>query len=180
MSLKTPTPRLSAQQMEDLAREMGSNVLMRAAEEQRLKEQRMIQHRIGSVTMKIIDGEYYQLRPHGWIKVSSLSDIIFEDVRPLPVNERVKSYYPCRLDTEGESHQFNVGFPIRTDLTQLVTDERVALGIAKAFNVDEAVVHIGHRDKNTVFRVIGQENVVKLKDESYGDVGGPKTIDLEV
>jgi hypothetical protein len=179
MAVKPSVPTLTARQTEAMAADLDSRLLMKAAEKRRRKEQQMLQHKIGKVTMKVIDGEYYQLRPHGWVRVDSLSDILFEDVRELPITQRVKSVHPCRIETGGEVHKVNVSFPIRNDLTRIVIEERVALGLAKFFGGHDADVYIGHHNEITHYRITGDDNVASVG-TTVVEVGGGTTINLEV
>ena len=174
-------PQLTARQMEELAQEMGSSALMKAADIQYRIEQELMRHRIGRMTMKVVDGKYYHYRPHGWVEVRSLADIVFEDVKELPISHRVKSIYPCRVEFDDETHRINVEVPCRGDLTQKVLDERIALALSRLFATNLIDVMIAHRDEVTTLRVTGQEDVhtmdVDLVDKP---VGGARTISLEV
>lgn len=179
MGIKTPAPILTASQMDDLAKELGSSLLAKAADEQHRKEQKIMKHRIGNVTMKVIDGIYYQLRPQGWIKVNSLSDVIFEDVRSLPINNRVKAMYACRAEVGGEVHKFNVTFSLRNDIPRAVVEHRVVSAIACMYGAETVDVFIGRGNTVEGYRVINGEDVRALA-VSGNEVGGATTIELEV
>lgn len=180
MAVKHSPVKLCAKQMEELAKELGSPLMMKAADRQYLKEQRLMEHRIGKMTLKVVEGVFYQLRPHGWIKLSGLSDIVFEDVRPLPINERIQSLYSCRAEVEGEVHTFNVSFPMRSDLPQVIQDERIARGIALTFGAKVVDVWIKRRDGIIQFQVVNGDDVYSMSDPKTVDVGGSTTINLEV
>lgn len=182
MSVKVPLPRMSAKQLDQMSKDLNSPLLAKRAERQYLEEQNIMKHKIGKVTLKVIDGEYYHLRPGGWVKVNNLSDIIFEEVQELPVNERMRSYYPVRIECQDETHKVNVSFPIRTDLPRVVLDERVAQALASYFDGGETTVYIGHGDEITAFHVNGNGDI----DGSWvsgipiNELGGAYVVQLEI
>jgi hypothetical protein len=173
---------MSASETEKLAKDLESPLLVKQAEALRLKEQSLMQHKIGKVTLKVIDGEYYHYRPHGWVKITSLTDIIFEDVQELPINERVRSYYPVRIECQDETHKVNVSFPIRNDLTKLVLDERIARALAVYFNGGEATVYIGHGNEITTHHVNanGEVDDTWVSGIPINELGGAQTVRLEI
>lgn len=181
MAVKTPPPVLTAKQMENLANELCSTLLMKAADEQYLKEQQLMQHKIGKVTLKVIDGQFYHYRPHGWIKISKLTDIVFEEVQELPINGRMRSLYPVRIECGDEAHKVNVSIPIRTDLTDVVLNERMTSALAAAFGGYESVVYIRRRDTVLRFEVSSNGDVVSTGPSGIEptELGGI-TVDLEI
>jgi hypothetical protein len=181
MGVKMPLPYLSSRQLLSMAADLDSPLIRAVGEKQALKEQKMLKNHIGTVTMKVIDGTYYQRRSHGLEKVTCLTDVIFDDVRELPVNERVRNMVACRIQTATESKQFNVSFPIRTDLSRLVTEERLASAIARTFGSADAEVYIGQRDHISAYRVVNGVNVYPhTHDITHKDIGGGVHLELEI
>lgn len=175
------TQRLSAKQTEDLARSMNSTLLFKAADAQYHKEQALMEHKIGALTMKVVAGVYYQLRPQGWVRVDSMSDIIFNDVREVPINERIRCCRSCRIESEAGTERVNVSFPVRSDLSQTIIEERLARQLVHHYDLLDAEVYVSRGNSVIQYSVHRGETIQGLAtDQSISHVGGATIIDLEI
>lgn len=130
-------PVMRGKDIEELAKEMGSPAVMKIAEEVYRDELKAMNEFIGHMTIKKEDGVFYQKRPHGWMQVGSLSDLLFDDVLPINVSKNVRSCWAIRIQISKErTYRHTVSVPARTDITVKEHHRLIVERLAVAYDVD--------------------------------------------